>query len=109
RVAKAAAGAAAARLALELEAPVRARAIDELRRAFRAEGGPQTRRSAKHPGAWPLPWRERLEEKVAADLNTAVRAELEVLLLRKGGRAVSALAAAEALWAKEERLRSSVY
>jgi len=108
-VEKATVGEDAARLALELEAPVRARAIDELRRAFLADGGSQARRSAKHPGMWPEPWRERLEEKVAADLTTAVRAELEVLLLRKGGRAVSALAAAEALWAKEERLRSSVY
>jgi type IV secretion system protein VirD4 len=108
-VEKAAVGDDAARFALELEGPVRARAIDEFRRAFQAEGGAQARRSAKHPGAWPLPWRERLEDKVAADLTTAVRAELEVLLLRKGGRAVSALAAAEALWAKEERLRSSVY
>ena len=108
-VEKAATGADAVRLALELEGPVRARAIDELRQAFLAEGGPQARRSANDPGAWPMPWRERLEERVSSDLDAAVRAELEVLLLRKGGRAVSALAAAEALWAKEERLRSSVY
>jgi type IV secretion system protein VirD4 len=105
----AAVSADAARLAFELEAPVRARAIDELRRAVLADGEPQARKAAKQPGSWPLPWRERLEDKVAADLDAAVRAELEVLLLRKGGRAVSALAAAEALWAKEERLRSSVY
>lgn len=99
----------AARLAFELEAPVRARAIDELRRALLAEGGSGARRVARDPSSWPAPWRERLEQKITTDLDHAVRAELEVLLLRKGGHAVVPLATAEALWAKEERLRSSVY
>ncbi|HVW30994.1 MAG TPA: type IV secretory system conjugative DNA transfer family protein [Acidimicrobiia bacterium] len=105
----AAVGADAARFAFELEGPVRAQAIDELRRAFLAEGGRPARKAARQPHTWPPAWRERLEDKVAADLDTLVRAELEALLIRRGGRSVSALAAAEALWAKEERLRSSVY
>jgi type IV secretion system protein VirD4 len=108
-VAGATGSADAARLAFELEAHVREQAIDDLRHAFLAEGGQQARRARKSAHDWPLPWRERLEEKVAADLDRAVRAELEVLLLRKGGHSVSPLVAAEALWAKEERLRSSIY
>ena len=108
-VAKATSGADAARLAFELEAPVREQAINDLRRAFLTEGGRQGRRARRSAHEWPLPWRERLEQKVTADLDRAVRAELEVLLLRKGGHAVSPLVAAEALWAKEERLLSSIY
>jgi type IV secretion system protein VirD4 len=88
---------------------VRAQAIEDLRRAFLAEGGRRARRFARDPSTWPDCWKERLEQKVATDLDHAVRAELELLLLRKGGHAVGPLAAAEALWAKEERLRSSIY
>jgi type IV secretion system protein VirD4 len=108
-VTKAVGGHDAARLAFELEAPVREHAINDLRRAFLSEGGRPSRQARRSPHDWPTPWRERLEEKVTADLDRAVRAELEGLLLRKGGHAVSPLAAAQALWAKEERLSSSIY
>ncbi|HZQ78531.1 MAG TPA: type IV secretory system conjugative DNA transfer family protein [Acidimicrobiia bacterium] len=105
----AALGADAARFAFDFEGPVRQHATDELRRAFLADGGRQARKAARQPESWPEAWRERLEAKVAADLDTAVRTEIELLLIRKGARSVAALAAAEALWAKEERLRSSIY
>jgi type IV secretion system protein VirD4 len=102
-------GPEAERLRLELHREVTARTMDDLRRLLLAEGGPQAKRAARQPKDWPPPWRERLSEKVAADLEAAVRAELEVVLLRTGGRALDPLVAAEALWAKEERLRSSIY
>jgi len=108
-VERAVCGPDATRLAFELEAPVRVQAIEDLRRAFLAEGGRQARRFARDPSTWPNGWKERLEQKVATDLDQAVRAELELVLLRKGGHAVGPLAAAQALWAKEERLRSSIY
>jgi type IV secretion system protein VirD4 len=88
---------------------IREYAVRELRQAYVAEGGQQGRRATKPPTEWPPEWQARLDEKIDADLDAVVRAELEVLLLRTGGRGLAPLVAAEALWAKEERLRGSVY
>jgi len=99
----------AERLRTDLAPAVRAMAIDELRGLLVMEGGPQAKRAARQPRDWPPPWQQRLDEKIEKELEAAIRAELEIHLLRAGGRALDPLVAAEALWSKEERLKSSVY
>ena len=99
----------ARRLRSELGPTARARAVDEVRRRHVAEGGRDTRKYLRDPAEWPAPARAELDEATEEHLDGAVRAELEVLVLRRGGRGFAPLVAAEASWAKEEKLRSSVY
>lgn len=85
------------------------RAIDEVRRRRVAEGGRDARRYLREPAEWPASGRDELDDAAEEHLDAAVRAELELLVLRRGGRAFAPLVAAEATWAKDDKLRSSVY
>jgi len=95
--------------AFELEAPCVPGPIDELRRPSSPKAAVGRDASPRSPVPGPVPWRERLEQKITTDLDQRGSAELEVLLLRKGGHVVGPLATAEALWPRRSasQLRST--
>jgi type IV secretion system protein VirD4 len=89
---------------------LRAEVIDAVRKAlYNRPGGPQY---ASRPfGQWPASLKAQLEDRLARDAATRVRAALETEIIAATGSSedVAPLVAARSLWGKEPRLRGSVY
>ncbi len=95
----------------QIEPRTRAEVLESVRYVLRAESGRRAELAEQRVTSWPLDMQEQLEERVAIEVDRRLLqfVEDQVLEAIKNQGELDALVAAESLWAREERLRGSVY
>ncbi len=94
-----------------VEPMTRARVFADLREMLRSQPGRLARLADAALATWPVHLQEDFEARAEAEVEKKVRGILEDRLVaeaRRGGE-FAPLAAIEALWAKDRRIRDSVY
>lgn len=97
----------------ELRPSVEAEVTDAIRQVLRTRTDSLARLSDLPVPQWPADMQAQLADRIEDELDRRIRPAVEASLLELGVEAdrpgLAALLVAEGLWAKEERLRSSVY
>ncbi len=95
----------------QLQPRVRAEVLEAIRQVLRADTGRRSQLAEKKVTAWPVEMQEQFEERVAIEVDRRLMKILEARVVEefRDRGDLDALVAAESLWAKEERLRGSVY
>ena len=95
----------------QLQPRVRAEVLDSIRQVLRADSGRRGQLADQKVTAWPVEMQEQFEERVAIEVDRRLMKILEarIVELARNRGDLDALVAVESLWAKEERLRGSVY
>lgn len=95
----------------QIEPRIRAEVLESVRFVLRAEAGKRAELADQRVTSWPLDMQEQFEERVTIEVDRRLLQVVEdqVLEAIKNEGELDALVAAESLWAREERLRGSVY
>lgn len=96
-----------------LRPSVDAEVTDAIRQVLRARNDSMAKLADLPVAQWPADMQAQLADRIEDELDRRIRPVIEAELLRQGVEigtpGVDALLAVEGLWAKEERLRGSVY
>ena len=96
-----------------LRASVDAEVTDAIRQVLHARTDSMAKLADLPVAQWPADMQAQLADRIEDELDRRIRPVIEAELLRQGVEigtpGVDALLAVEGLWAKEERLRGSVY
>jgi type IV secretion system protein VirD4 len=95
----------------QIEPRIRAEVLESVRFVLRAESGKRAELADQRVTSWPIDMQEQLEERIAIEVDRRLHQIVEeqvVEAIRNDGE-LDALVAAESLWAREERLKGSVY
>lgn len=96
-----------------LRASVDAEVTDAIRQVLHARTDSMAKLADLPVAQWPADMQAQLADRIEDELDRRIRPVIEAELLRQGVEVgtpgVDALLAVEGLWAKEERLRGSVY
>jgi len=95
----------------KIEPRTRAEVLESTRQVLRADPSARAELADQNVTSWPVHMQEQFEERVAIEVDRKLVQILEARILEaaRGRGDLDALIAAESLWAKEERLRGSVY
>ncbi|HUP70353.1 MAG TPA: type IV secretory system conjugative DNA transfer family protein [Acidimicrobiales bacterium] len=95
----------------EMEPRIRAEVLESLRQVLRADPGRRGQLADEKVTAWPVEMQEQFEDRVAIEVDRRLTKALEARVVEaaRSRGDLDALVAIESLWAKEERLRGSVY
>ncbi|MDQ3569826.1 MAG: type IV secretory system conjugative DNA transfer family protein [Actinomycetota bacterium] len=95
----------------KIEPRTRAEVLESTRQVLRADPSARSELADEKVTNWPVQMQEQFEERVAIEVDRKLAQILEsrVMEAARGRGDLDALIAAESLWAKEERLRGSVY
>ncbi len=95
----------------EMEPRIRAEVLESIRQVLRADPGRRGQLADERVTAWPVEMQEQFEERVAIEVDRRLTKALEARVVEaaRSRGDLDALVAIESLWAKEERLRGSVY
>lgn len=95
----------------EMEPRIRAEVLESIRQVLRADPGRRGQLADERVTAWPVEVQEQFEERVAIEVDRRLTKALEARVVEaaRSRGDLDALVAIESLWAKEERLRGSVY